>query len=106
MDQLWSDDIEVTSIGPGENVKVKLKNIEEEDVSPGFVLCDPNEPIITGRVSVKSNFEHKDSFVYPLLLRHKHSYVAYHEGTKANPKEFLPTTIIGDIFPNIDEQSS
>lgn len=55
MDQLWSDDIEVTSIGPGENVKVKLKNIEEEDVSPGFVLCDPNEPIITGRVSVHSN---------------------------------------------------
>lgn len=52
VDQLWSDDIEVTSIGPGENVKVKLKNIEEEDVSPGFVLCDPNEPIITGRVSV------------------------------------------------------
>ncbi|XP_026317566.1 eukaryotic peptide chain release factor GTP-binding subunit ERF3A [Hyposmocoma kahamanoa] len=50
VDQLWSDDIEVTSIGPGENVKVKLKNIEEEDVSPGFVLCDPNEPIITGRV--------------------------------------------------------
>ncbi|XP_047995088.1 eukaryotic peptide chain release factor GTP-binding subunit ERF3A isoform X1 [Leguminivora glycinivorella] len=50
VDQLWSDDIEVTSIGPGENVKVKLKGIEEEDVSPGFVLCDITEPITTGRV--------------------------------------------------------
>lgn len=52
VDQLWSDDIEVTSIGPGENVKVKLKGIEEEDVSPGFVLCDVTEPITTGRVSL------------------------------------------------------
>ncbi|CAH2236772.1 eukaryotic peptide chain release factor GTP-binding subunit ERF3A isoform X1 [Pararge aegeria] len=50
VDQLWSDDIEVTSIGPGENVKVKLKGIEEEDVSPGFVLCDTGDPITTGRV--------------------------------------------------------
>ncbi|CAH4032577.1 eukaryotic peptide chain release factor GTP-binding subunit ERF3A isoform X1 [Pieris brassicae] len=50
VDQLWSDDIEVTSIGPGENVKVKLKGIEEEDVSPGFVLCDTIDPITTGKV--------------------------------------------------------
>lgn len=55
VDQLWSDDIEVTSIGPGENVKVKLKGIEEEDVSPGFVLCDTAEPITTGRVSNQYN---------------------------------------------------
>ncbi|XP_058798226.1 eukaryotic peptide chain release factor GTP-binding subunit ERF3A [Phymastichus coffea] len=50
VDQLWSDDEEVTSVGPGENVKVKLKGIEEEDVSPGFVLCDNNNPIKTGKV--------------------------------------------------------
>lgn len=50
VDQLWSDDEEVTSVGPGENVKIKLKGIEEEDVSPGFVLCDSNNPIKTGRV--------------------------------------------------------
>lgn len=60
VDQLWSDDIEVTSIGPGENVKVKLKGIEEEDVSPGFVLCDTAEPITTGRVSPLNR--QKDSF--------------------------------------------
>ncbi|XP_063698275.1 eukaryotic peptide chain release factor GTP-binding subunit ERF3A [Culicoides brevitarsis] len=50
VDQLWSDDVEVTSIGPGENVKIKLKGIEEEDVSPGFVLCDASNPIRTGKV--------------------------------------------------------
>lgn len=50
VDQLWSDDDEVTSVGPGENVKIKVKGIEEEDVSPGFVLCDPTNPIRTGRI--------------------------------------------------------
>ena len=50
VDQLWSDDDEVTAVGPGENVKVKLKGIEEEDVSPGFVLCDSSNPTKTGRI--------------------------------------------------------
>lgn len=50
VDQLWSDEDEVTSVGPGENIKVKLKGIEEEDVSPGFVLCDPNAPARTGKI--------------------------------------------------------
>jgi len=49
VDQLWSDEEEVTSVGPGENVKIKLKGIEEEDVSPGFVLCDASNPIKTGK---------------------------------------------------------
>jgi translation elongation factor EF-1alpha len=47
---MWSDDEEVTAVGPGENVKIKLKGIEEDDVSPGFVLCDNANPIKTGRV--------------------------------------------------------
>ncbi|XP_071444801.1 eukaryotic peptide chain release factor GTP-binding subunit ERF3A [Hetaerina americana] len=50
VDQLWSDDEEVTTVGSGENVKIKLKGIEEEDVSPGFVLCDANNPSKTGKV--------------------------------------------------------
>jgi len=49
VDQLWSDDDEVTAVGPGENVKIKLKGIEEEDVSSGFILCDPNNPCHVGR---------------------------------------------------------
>lgn len=49
IDQLWSDDFEVTAVSPGENVKIKVKGIEEEDVSPGFVLCDSLNPIKVGR---------------------------------------------------------
>ncbi|CAH0385235.1 unnamed protein product [Bemisia tabaci] len=52
VDQLWSDDDEVSEAGPGENIKVKLKGVEEEDVSPGFVLCDPSTPVTTGRIFV------------------------------------------------------
>jgi peptide chain release factor subunit 3 len=50
VDQLWSDDEEVTAVSSGENVKIKLKGIEEEDVSPGFVLCDASNPTKTGRI--------------------------------------------------------
>jgi len=45
VDCLWSDDIEVTKVTGGENVKVKIKGIEEDAVTKGFVLCDPNNPI-------------------------------------------------------------
>ena len=48
--QLWSDDIEVTGVTSGENVKVKIKGIDEAEVTPGFVLCDPTNPIKTGKV--------------------------------------------------------
>jgi len=50
VDQLWSDDIEVTGVCSGENIKAKLKGIEENEVTPGFVLCDPHNPIKTGTV--------------------------------------------------------
>jgi peptide chain release factor subunit 3 len=45
VDQLWSDDIEVTKVVSGENIKVKVKGVEEADITPGFVLCDPTNPI-------------------------------------------------------------
>jgi peptide chain release factor subunit 3 len=50
VDGLWSDDDEVTAVGPGENVKMKLKGVEEEDVSQGFILCDPSSPCTVGRI--------------------------------------------------------
>ena len=69
MDQIWSDDIEVTEVTSGENIKTKVrrapvlathfrsrtlvfqvKGIEESDVTPGFVLCCPANPIKTGKV--------------------------------------------------------
>ncbi len=45
-----ADDEEVTAVGPGENVKIKLKGVEEEDISSGFVLCDPAQTCKTGRI--------------------------------------------------------
>nr|XP_027199766.1 eukaryotic peptide chain release factor GTP-binding subunit ERF3A-like [Dermatophagoides pteronyssinus] len=48
--QLWSDEDEVSHVSSGENVKIKLKGVEEEEVTAGFVLCDPNDPCATGRV--------------------------------------------------------
>lgn len=62
VDQLWSDEDEVSAVGPGENVKIKLKGIEEEDISSGFVLCDPNNTCKTGRVFDAQVFilEHKN----------------------------------------------
>lgn len=42
--QLWNDEDEVQQVKSGENVKVKLKGVEEEEVSAGFVLCDIDKP--------------------------------------------------------------
>jgi len=47
---VWLDEDEVASCKSGENVKLKLKGIEEEEVSPGFVLCDPASPCSVGHV--------------------------------------------------------
>ena len=48
--QLWSDDVDTDLCFPGANVKLKLKNVEEEDVSSGFVLCSPDNLCHTGRI--------------------------------------------------------
>lgn len=48
--QLWSDEEDAEQCFPGANVKLKLKNVEEEDVSGGFVLCSPDNLCHTGRL--------------------------------------------------------
>ena len=50
VDALWSDDEEVTSVIGGENVKIRVKGVDENDISSGFVMCDPSQPVPTGRV--------------------------------------------------------
>lgn len=47
---LWVDEEEADEAGPGANVKVKLKNVEEDDAMPGFVLCSPDSLCHTGKV--------------------------------------------------------
>lgn len=50
IDILWRDEDEVNRVRCGENIKVKLRGVDEADVNPGFVLCDPTTPCKTGRV--------------------------------------------------------
>jgi peptide chain release factor subunit 3 len=40
-------DDELTGAMTGDNVRIKVKNIEEEDIRQGNVLCDPKAPVST-----------------------------------------------------------
>ncbi|XP_005349379.1 eukaryotic peptide chain release factor GTP-binding subunit ERF3A isoform X1 [Microtus ochrogaster] len=46
---ILSDDVETDSVAPGENLKIRLKGIEEEEILPGFILCDLNNLCHSGR---------------------------------------------------------
>ncbi|XP_018867998.1 eukaryotic peptide chain release factor GTP-binding subunit ERF3A isoform X3 [Gorilla gorilla gorilla] len=46
---ILSDDVETDTVAPGENLKIRLKGIEEEEILPGFILCDPNNLCHSGR---------------------------------------------------------
>lgn len=48
---IYYEDIETDSCVCGENVRLKLKNVEEEEISAGFILCDTqNDPCGVGKV--------------------------------------------------------
>lgn len=42
---IFIEELEVKSAKSGDNVRIRLKGVEEEDVSTGFVLCDPTSPV-------------------------------------------------------------
>ncbi|KAL6087369.1 hypothetical protein STEG23_009766 [Scotinomys teguina] len=44
-----SDDAETDFVAPGENLKIRLKGIEEEEILPGFILCEPSNLCHSGR---------------------------------------------------------
>ncbi|XP_078519295.1 eukaryotic peptide chain release factor GTP-binding subunit ERF3A isoform X2 [Lissotriton helveticus] len=46
---LLSDEVETEAVTPGENLKIRLKGIEEEEILPGFILCDLNNLCHSGR---------------------------------------------------------
>lgn len=46
---LLSDDVETDDAAPGENLKLRLKGIEEEEILPGFILCSPDNLCHSGR---------------------------------------------------------
>ncbi|KAI6186541.1 Tr-type G domain-containing protein [Aphelenchoides besseyi] len=57
----WCDDQDVEQVCAGDNIKLKLKNVEESDILPGFVVCSPESPCRVGRVfdAEIRIFEHK-----------------------------------------------
>nr|BAE02196.1 unnamed protein product [Macaca fascicularis] len=46
---ILSDDTETDFVAPGENLKIRLKGVEEEEILPGFILCDPSNLCHSGR---------------------------------------------------------
>uniref|UniRef100_A0A671V4N1 G1 to S phase transition 1, like n=1 Tax=Sparus aurata TaxID=8175 RepID=A0A671V4N1_SPAAU len=46
---LLSDEAETDDAGPGENLKLRLKGIEEEEILPGFILCNAENLCHSGR---------------------------------------------------------
>jgi peptide chain release factor subunit 3 len=47
---MWSDEIETDEVTSGENVRMKLKGVEESDILSGFVLCSQEAPCKVGRI--------------------------------------------------------
>lgn len=45
MTGIYQDDTEVTAARPGENLKLRVTGVEEDEVSPGFVLCSVQNPV-------------------------------------------------------------
>ncbi|CAJ0961974.1 unnamed protein product, partial [Mesorhabditis belari] len=48
--QCWCDDAEVDKVAAGDNVKLKLKGVEESDLQSGFILSSPDAPVKVGRI--------------------------------------------------------
>ena len=44
IDVIYNDEDEVDMAASGDNVRVKLKNIDEEAIQPGYVLVPPRRP--------------------------------------------------------------
>lgn len=42
--------METDNAGPGENLKLRLKGIEEEEILPGFILCNAENLCHSGRI--------------------------------------------------------
>lgn len=78
---IWRDELEVTAAKPGENLRLRLSGIEEDEVSSGFVLSDRFNlvPVVhqfEAQVAVLDLLEHKPILTggYTAIL-HIHSIV-------------------------------
>lgn len=85
---VWRDEEEVNAARPGENLRLRLSGIEEDDISAGFVLSSRFNlvPVVTqfeAQVAILELLEHKPILTggYKAVL-HLHSVVEECEVTK------------------------
>lgn len=78
---IYRDDDEVETARPGENLRVRISGIEEEDISSGFVLSSISKPIVAtvefdAQLQILELLEHKAIFTagYRAVL-HVHAIV-------------------------------
>lgn len=48
--QIWSDEVETDRVVSGDNVKLKLKGVEESELQSGFIICSSDALCKVGRV--------------------------------------------------------
>lgn len=48
--QCCVNDLETDQVYAGDNIKLKLKGVEDSDILPGFVICSPESLCRVGRI--------------------------------------------------------
>ena len=78
---VYRDEVEVGAAAGGENLRLRLAGVEEDDVAPGFVVCSRRAPVpvvtaFDAQLQVLDLLEHKAVFTagYKAVL-HVHSVV-------------------------------
>jgi peptide chain release factor subunit 3 len=78
---IFRDADEVQAAKPGENLRIRLSGVEEEDITPGYVVCGPKKPIpavveFEAQLQILELLDHKSIFTagYKAVL-HIHSIV-------------------------------
>ncbi|CAL8464442.1 g3977 [Coccomyxa elongata] len=78
---IYRDDDEVQAALGGENLRLRLSGVDEEDIAPGFVICSRNTPVpcvtyFDAQLQILDLLEHKAVFTsgYKAIL-HLHSLV-------------------------------
>ncbi|EPB70239.1 elongation factor Tu GTP binding domain protein [Ancylostoma ceylanicum] len=69
--QIWSDDVETDRVVSGDNVKFKLKGIEENEIQSGFIICSPDALCKVGRV-----FDAEVKILYSVVILEHKSIIA------------------------------
>ena len=85
---IWRDEEEVNAARPGENLRLRLSGIEEDEISAGFVVCSKFNPVpvvtqFEAQIAILELLEHKPILTggYKAVL-HLHSVVEECEVTK------------------------